>query len=446
MSSKLGLGQDMSTYARRIMRRASGFHPNWSYSVQLHLRTLATTAVKPLVSSSPGQLKFSYQDAVGDAKRTSLPNIWLRDNCRCTSCVHQDTMQRNFNTFEIPEDIQPSHVQANEDGVRIRWSADAHESFYPWDFLEFYLKSDKRAPEPVEVRYFGAEGTQNPSSAWPPSLQYKDIVANEVDTVGRLTDFIKRDGFAFVAGVPTESASFTEKLLEKIAFIRQTHYGGFYDFIPDLALADTAYTNIALGAHTDTTYFTDPAGLQAFHLLSHTDPSTKDGGSSNLGGQSLLVDGFYAASILRAEDPKAFEVLSRVKLPWHASGNKGITISPDKLYPVLEIDENTGDIHRVRWNNDDRGVVPFDSEYSPAEWYRAARVWNNILTRPSMEYWFQLKPGNLVVFDNWRVLHGRSAFTGVRRICGGYINRDDFISRWRNTNYPRQEILKRVIG
>ena len=25
-----------------------------------------------------------------------------------------------------------------------------------------------------------------------------------------------------------------------------------------------------------------------------------------------------------------------------------------------------------------------------------------------------------IVFDNWRVLHGRSAFTGVRRICGGY--------------------------
>lgn len=25
-----------------------------------------------------------------------------------------------------------------------------------------------------------------------------------------------------------------------------------------------------------------------------------------------------------------------------------------------------------------------------------------------------------IVFDNWRVLHGRSSFTGKRRICGGY--------------------------
>ncbi|KAI2621745.1 trimethyllysine dioxygenase [Hypoxylon sp. NC1633] len=357
-------------------------------------------------------------------------------------------MQRNFNTFDITQDIQPTHIETCQDGVKIQWSGGSHESFYPWDFLEFYLKSDKRALEPFEPEHFGAQGAQGAqkSSAWPPSLNYGDFSENESKVVGRLTDFIRRNGFAFINEVPVEFAEPTEKLLENIAFIRQTHYGGFYDFIPDLALADTAYTNIALGAHTDTTYFTDPAGLQAFHLLSHTDPSSNHHSSTNLGGQSLLVDGFYAASILKKEDPKAFEVLSRVKLPWHASGNKGITISPDKLYPVLEVDETTGKMHRVRWNNDDRGVVPFDSGYSPVEWYEAARKWNDILRRKSTEYWFQLKPGSVLVFDNWRVLHGRSAFTGVRRICGGYINRDDFISRWRNTNYPRDEILKRVIG
>ncbi|KAI2641593.1 Trimethyllysine dioxygenase [Hypomontagnella submonticulosa] len=436
---------DVIRCSRRTVSRTVGAHRGWTYSSRhSHIRTLATATNKPTVSSSPGRLRFSY-NTINKSKRSSLPNFWLRDNCRCSDCVHQDTRQRNFNTFEIPEDIQPSQVETSHDGVKIRWAGDGHESLYPWDFLEFYLNSDKRTPELIETEYFGAEGPEG-SRAWPPSLKYGDFSGNETEAVGRLTDFIRRNGFAFVTEVPTESAEPTEKLLEKIAFIRQTHYGGFYDFIPDLALADTAYTNIALGAHTDTTYFTDPAGLQAFHLLSHTGHSIEKEPGTNLGGQSLLVDGFHAADILKREDPKAFEVLSRVKLPWHASGNKGITISPDKLYPVLEIDENTGKMHRVRWNNDDRGVVPFDSRYSPVKWYKAARKWNDILRRNSIEYWFQLKPGNLLVFDNWRVLHGRSAFTGVRRICGGYINRDDFISRWRNTNYPRDEILKRVIG
>ncbi|KAH9990002.1 Trimethyllysine dioxygenase [Xylariaceae sp. FL0662B] len=432
-------------FGRFVAKRTTALHHSRQSLSRSQLRTLATIAEKPVVSSSPGQLDFSYNDRNREVKRTSLPNFWLRDNCRCNNCVHQDTRQRNFNTFEIPQDVQPSHIETNDDGLKIRWSDSQHDSFYSWDFLEHYLKYDKRAPEALEIEYFGADGPRTAQS-WPPYLKSGDFSSDETKAVGRLTDFIRRNGFAFITEVPIESAEPTEKLLEKIAFIRLTHYGGFYDFIPDLALADTAYTNIALAAHTDTTYFTDPAGLQAFHLLSHTDPNSKKDSGSSLGGQSLLVDGFHAANVLKAEDPKAFDVLSRVKLPWHASGNKGITISPDRLYPVLEVDESTGEMHRVRWNNDDRGVVPFASEYSPVEWYEAARKWDDVLRRKSMEYWFQLKPGNLLVFDNWRVLHGRSAFTGVRRICGGYINRDDFISRWRNTNYSRDEILKRVIG
>lgn len=68
-------------------------------------------------------------------------------------------------------------------------------------------------------------------------------------------------GLVFVNGTPFDDPVHTKRLLERIGPIRQTHYGGFYDFVPDMAKADTAYTNIALAAHTDTTYFTDPAGV-----------------------------------------------------------------------------------------------------------------------------------------------------------------------------------------
>lgn len=33
------------------------------------------------------------------------------------------------------------------------------------------------------------------------------------------------------------------------------------------------------------------------------------------------------------------------------------------------------------------------------------------------------------VIDNWRVMHGRSAFTGARRMCGAYVGADDWRSR-----------------
>lgn len=282
-------------------------------------------------------------------------------------------------------------------------------------------------------------------------------------------------GFCFVAGTPaTPEAS--EELLATVGPIRNTHYGAFYDFVPDLAKADTAYTNIALAAHTDTTYFTEPAGLQAFHLLSHTPPPNK-APEEVLGGQSLLVDGFHAAQVLKQESPEDYETLHNVNVPWHASGNDGVAIAPDRAYPVFE--GEGGELHRVRWNNDDRGVIPLDVDVNA--WYKAARKWNEILRRKDSEYWFQLQPGRMLsmelrlgillqfsnmctVFDNWRVLHGRSAFEGLRRICGGYgetapatlfnlpsvdisliipnlVNRDDFISRWKTSNFARDEVI-----
>ena len=212
-----------------------------------------------------------------------------------------------------------------------------------------------------------------------------------------------------------------------------TDSGGFYDFTSDLTMKDTAYTSLALGAHTDTTYFTDPAGLQMFHLLSHTDGA---------GGMSLLIDGFKAARDLKRMSGKSYEAMSRIPVPWHASGNEGVTITPAKGFPVLNfadhyVEERNPRLLQVRWNNDDRGVVGLrERDIMRADkWYTAARLWSDILKREDMQYWAQLEPGrplstshsclafqtnDRVVFDNWRVLHGRSAFTGKRRICGGY--------------------------
>ena len=46
-----------------------------------------------------------------------------------------------------------------------------------------------------------------------------------------------------------------------------------------------------------------------------------------------------------------------------------------------------------------------------------------------MELNYQLTKGTVVLFDNFRVLHGRSSFTGKRRMVGCYLNHDDFRSR-----------------
>lgn len=165
------------------------------------------------------------------------------------------------------------------------------------------------------------------------------------------------------------------------------------------------------------------------HLLYHVDGS---------GGKSLLVDGFRAAMQLKSEAPEAYETLSRVLVPSHASGNDGVSIQPVAPNPVLSHHPVTGELIQVRWNNDDRATMSRGNDFKDLEdWYDAARRWSNILVREESEHWEQLQPGRSIsesyslslisfqltpfpVFDNWRALHGRSAFTGSRRLCGGY--------------------------
>jgi trimethyllysine dioxygenase len=172
--------------------------------------------------------------------------------------------------------------------------------------------------------------------------------------------------------------------LVSIVFIAHD-LGGFYDFTSDLTMKDTAYTSLALAAHTDTAYFTDPARLQMFHLLSHTEGS---------GGKSLLVDGWKAADILREEDPKSWETLSQKELRWHSRGNEGVIVTSRTTSPIIH---RHGDSVQIRWNNDDRATlkrdVSHDSSSSIARWYEAARKFDAILKRKDMEYWAQLEPG-----------------------------------------------------
>lgn len=142
-------------------------------------------------------------------------------------------------------------------------------------------------------------------------------------------------------------------------------------------------TNEFLGAHTDNTYFTDPARLQLFHLLSHT------GGS---GGENLMVDGFAAAKRLREENPSHYDVLTRQRHPWHASGNEDVCIQPSSQQPVFSIHPDLNQMYQIRWNNYDRAPKVDWSEKEQSEWYAAARHYNDILK--TMELWQKLEPGS----------------------------------------------------
>ncbi|MCJ1413582.1 hypothetical protein MMC19_007703 [Ptychographa xylographoides] len=272
----------------------------------------------------------------------------------------------------IPKNIAAKDVSQTETGLSVTWANDGHKSFYRWEWLQARDRPSFQSKFPL--KHWDSRIQENP-----PTISYEEVM-NSDDGVRKWTNLISSYGFSYVDGCPV-SPSATQALLERIAFIRPTHYGGFWDFTSDLSSKDTAYTSLALGAHTDTTYFTDPAGLQMFHLLSHT------GGE---GGASLLVDGFKAAEQLRRESPEAYEILSTEPIDTHASGNDDVHIRPARPCPVLSMDSENQP-YLVRWNNDDRRSLSVRKDHDA--WYGAARKWVEILRSSQNEYWEQLRPG-----------------------------------------------------
>ncbi|KAF8802516.1 Trimethyllysine dioxygenase [Phlegmacium glaucopus] len=369
----------------------------------------------PIISQDAGKV------AIGWDTRTwsRFHNIWLRDHCRCPKCFHPVTKQRLFNTFDIPKDIAPILAEPQPAGLEVSWpSKELHTSFYPWSWLQrnSYDPPLNRGQISNDKVLWGSKIIKSP-----PTVAYEEVMAADDSGLFKWLSNVYRFGFSFVSGVPATPEA-TEELSQRIGFIRETQYGRFWDFTADLAKGDTAYTTLALGAHTDNTYFTDPCGLQLFHLLSHTNGS---------GGATLLVDGFYVASILKELHPESYDLLSRIPVPAHAAGESTAlyTPSPPSGYPVLGHNPLTGEITQVRWNNDDRSVMNCLQPDLVEKWYDAIRAWNECITSPDSEFWIQLQPGSVVLIDNHRVLHGRASFDGKRRMCGAYIGVDEYRSK-----------------
>eukprot|EP00842_Homolaphlyctis_polyrhiza_P005141 jgi/Hompol1/5628/HPOL_000866-RA len=352
----------------------------------------------------------------------SSHGIWLRDHCRCSECFHQVTKQRLVDTSQIPLDIVPQSATVSGNNLLVQWANPSHTSSYSLE----WLRSHSYAPKCSQLQQPWQNTTVQPERTfWGASLidalpttPYDAIMQGD-DGLRDWLNNIDRYGIGFVSGVP-HNVTDTERLARRISFIRETHYGTFWDFAPDLEHGDTAYTTLALSAHTDTTYFTDPVGLQMFHLLEHR----------GKGGASLYVDGFHVARQLKAQSPWAYDALTRLKITAHSAGDETVLIQPTPThFPIIKLDEQTGDPMQIRFNNDDRSTLDSLTGADVKLFYAALAEWTRLLRAPENELWVQLKAGTAVIMDNWRVLHGRSAFTGYRRLTGSYHNWDDFQSR-----------------
>jgi len=347
-----------------------------------------------------------------DGNVSCFPWFWLRDHSESTVDLHPDTKQRQIDSFSTPLDNTVNKVWLDENGhnLYVKWE-DQSESCLSYGLLECMaiptppqsnvLQSSDLWNSPSEIKNF-------------PKMTYKEFLGN--NGIKTWLENIQRVGFVLVTGSPT-TAEATKELMERIAYIRSSIFGEFSVWDNKLENPDdTAYTSLAIEPHTDGTYLHDAPGLQTLHCIRRDAE----------GGNNKLIDGLAIAETMRVKHPAAFEILCNIKIP-------GRYIKPDTYLqahrPVFRVNDDGGVI-QVSFNNHDR--APFRLENNEmVSFYEAYGIFHNLANQANRQFEFCLEPGTVITFDNWRLLHARSALTGYRQLCGGYHNREDFESRLR---------------
>lgn len=203
----------------------------------------------------------------------------------------------------------------------------------------------------------------------------------------------------------------------RIGFVRSTNYGELFDVVSESDPINLAFTPRGLPLHTDNPYRDSVPTVQVLNCL-HPCRS---------GGASLFSDGFRAADQLRSQSREDFHVLAETPVLFRFA-------APDvdlrAMVSIIGLDAS-GEVSRVTVNH--RSMEPPSPGPGAEAFYRAYTRFVAILADPDNTIEIELDAGEVVAFDNRRVLHGRTAFAADpdRHLQGCCIDMDAIRSRAR---------------
>lgn len=342
--------------------------------------------------------------------RFPIHPLWLRERCRDPQSIDLRTGQRLEDPSDLDLQLALTSVAEVEPGrYRIRFT-DGHEA----DFLAEEILLEALLPP-------GDHDCPTPQ-LWDgslkdiPRLPWVEDAAHEVKC-SWLQRFLEL-GFVIFTGVPTEPKTVLQ-VGAAFGYVRDTNFGAHFDVrsVPDAC--DLAYTSLFLDPHTDNPYRSPVPGVQLLHCLIN----------ETSGGLSTLVDGFAAAEALRAQDPGSFVILTRTPVRFRFRDTDTELV---RSSAPIEVD-GTGRLQAVNFSPR-LDYVPLLPPRELTAYFRARKAFDQLLRSPEFEIRFLLGSGDLMMMDNRRLLHGRTAFDpreGLRHLQGCYIDIDGPRSMYR---------------
>ncbi len=334
-----------------------------------------------------------------------LHPLWLRERVNNQTLLDKNTGQRLYDPSELNHSLKIKKALIKNKNLKVQFS-DGIESEYQ---IEDLIKEINKNLPNKSIKLWNSKIKNRPVS------KFKPNIFNTKEGYYCLEKFYKY-GFSILKKTPAKK-NFIIKLANSIGIVRPTNFGILFDVRSEKKANDLAYTTHSLSAHTDNPYRKPIPGIQILHCIKN----------DSTGGHSTLTDGFAVAEYLRRKHKNFFKFLSSVKIRFTYS-NKNTFL--ENWGETIELHKD-GSIKRVRLSPR-LDYVPVLKKEELNKFYKARSFFIKLCNSKKFMIEFKLEPGDIMIMDNYRTLHGRTSYNmkvGQRHLQGCYIDHDSAESK-----------------
>ena len=329
--------------------------------------------------------------------------FWLRERANGEKYLDKGTQQRLFDPTSLDVEVQIKEVQIKDQILEINFNDGVNSKLDINLIAQEFSKKDIAVHSIEKIKWDSSlKSIKN--------FEFKDDLFESEEMYNILVSFYKY-GFVIIKKVPTED-NYLVKFANSIGSVRRTNFGEHFNVKSKPNPNDLAYTSLPLAPHTDNPYRNPVPCIQILHCITN----------EVKGGFSTLVDGFTVSEILKKDNPEFYDILTKVKVRFKFI-DKDVVL--EDWSELIKLDEDN-QFKQVRFSPR-LDYVPILEKKDLDLYYKARKKISDLYNSEKYRIEFKLQPGDLLMMDNHRLLHGRTAFDvneGNRFLQGCYIEFD----------------------
>ena len=338
----------------------------------------------------------------GDIK-TEIHPFWLRERVGGHKYLDKKTQQRLFDPTSLSNEIIIDKAIISNDTLEINFNDGVYSKIEIKRIMQDFSTEDEAINSIKKISWDSKlKDIKN--------FEYKDDFFESREMYDLILSFYSY-GFVIIKNVPTDD-NFIVKFANSIGSVRRTNFGEYFDVKSKPDPNDLAYTSLSLAPHTDNPYRNPVPCIQLLHCIEN----------EVNGGFSTLVDGYTVTEDLKKKNPDFYKILTEINVKFKFIDQEVVLESWSKL---IELNQNKR-FKQVRFSPR-LDFVPILDKESLDLYYRARKKISEMYNSDKYRIEFKLRPKDLLMMDNHRLLHGRTAYEtkeGKRFLKGCYIDYD----------------------